>query len=180
MCARKSPYALHPIDGVLSLALYPQVVSQAPQLVKVALPANLSARSFPFTLACPGQYTHRSLPAHITISDLVHSSRSHQCQADFLLLFFNCSDPIMLKLCSLVNTSSRSWTDHYFRLSPGFKVDWRVSWFDWHINVDVRCRWTMSFKLCTLLTLSGVCRSIPCVITLMAQWGPRPDGPVGT
>ena len=96
------------IDGVPSLALYPQVVSQAPQLVKVALPANLSARSFPFTLACPGQYTHRSLPVHITISDLVHSSRSHQCQADFLLLFFNCSDPVMLKLCSLVNTPSRS------------------------------------------------------------------------
>ena len=29
-------------------------------LVGVALPASLSARSFPFTPACPGQYTHRS------------------------------------------------------------------------------------------------------------------------
>ena len=89
LCARKSPYALHPvsevsptlplkqfqcssgassfhasllqaIDGVMSLALCPQVVSQASQhfrssenkpLVRVALPASLSARSFPFTPA---------------------------------------------------------------------------------------------------------------------------------
>jgi len=29
-------------------------------LVIVGLPASLSARSFPFTPACPGQYTHRS------------------------------------------------------------------------------------------------------------------------
>ena len=28
--------------------------------MRVALPASLSAGSFPFTLACPGQYTHRS------------------------------------------------------------------------------------------------------------------------
>ena len=58
---------LQVIDGVMSLALRPQVVSQAPQhfrssekqaIVRVALPSNLSARSIPFTPACPGQYTH--------------------------------------------------------------------------------------------------------------------------
>ena len=60
---------LQAISGVMSLALCPQVVPQASQhlelprnkpLVRVALPASLSARSFPFTPACPGQYTHRS------------------------------------------------------------------------------------------------------------------------
>ena len=29
------------------------------QIVMVAFPASLSTRSFPFTQACPGQYTHR-------------------------------------------------------------------------------------------------------------------------
>ena len=86
---------LQAIDDVMSLALYPQVISLAPQhfrtsetqvtcdgklqalvydifleegagkrcsecVVMVALPASLSARSFLFTPACPGQYTHRS------------------------------------------------------------------------------------------------------------------------
>ena len=60
---------LQAIDGVMSLALCPQVVSQASQhfrssenkpLVKTALPASLSARSFLFTPACPRQYTDRS------------------------------------------------------------------------------------------------------------------------
>ena len=49
------------IDGVMSLALCPQVVSQASlhfrssekqAIVRAALPARLSARSFPFTPAC--------------------------------------------------------------------------------------------------------------------------------
>ena len=44
------------VDGVMSLDLYPQVVS----LVRAALPASLSALSFPFIPACPGQYTNRS------------------------------------------------------------------------------------------------------------------------
>ena len=57
------------IDGVMSLALCPQVASPVPQhfrsseklpLERVALPASLSARSFPFTPAYSTQYTHRS------------------------------------------------------------------------------------------------------------------------
>ena len=65
---------LQAINGVMSLALCPQVVSQASQhfsdlpkskaLVRVALPASLSAQSFPFTPACPGQYTHRRFGPH--------------------------------------------------------------------------------------------------------------------
>ena len=60
---------LHAINGVMSLALCPQVVSQASQHFRSSekqtperadLPASLSARSFPLTPACPGQYTHRS------------------------------------------------------------------------------------------------------------------------
>ena len=53
---------LQAIGGVLSLALCPQVVSQAPcskPLVRVAFPAIVSARSFLFTPACSRQCTHR-------------------------------------------------------------------------------------------------------------------------
>ena len=63
-------YLLQAIDGAMSLALCPQVVSQAPQhfrsseklaepLVRVALPAGVSARSFPFTLTCPERMGER-------------------------------------------------------------------------------------------------------------------------
>ena len=62
------------IGDVITLALWPQVVSQAPQHFRPVsssstfqtfwdashLPASLSARSFPFTSACPAQYIHRS------------------------------------------------------------------------------------------------------------------------
>ena len=57
------------ITGVMCLALWLHVMSQAPQhfrssetkpLVMIALPTSLSAGSFPFSLACPRQYTHRS------------------------------------------------------------------------------------------------------------------------
>ena len=60
---------LQAVDGVVSLALCPQVVLKllntsdllrSKPLVRVALPARLSARSFHFTPARPGQYTHRS------------------------------------------------------------------------------------------------------------------------
>ena len=59
---------LQMIKGVVSLALCPQVVSRVPQhlaprskpLVRAALPSSVSAQPFPFTLACPGQYTRRS------------------------------------------------------------------------------------------------------------------------
>ena len=114
LCARKIPYALHPVsqkfpqrclwngfnvrligDGplssfqgrssrassfntsllqaiivVMSLALCPHIVSQASQHFRSSekqatcegcFARRLSARSFPFTPACPGQYTHRSL-----------------------------------------------------------------------------------------------------------------------
>ena len=62
---------LQAIVGVMSLASYLLVLSQAPQhfrssekkpLVRVALPVSLSARSFPFTPACPGQYTLSFFP----------------------------------------------------------------------------------------------------------------------
>ena len=52
----------------MSFVLCPRAVFQAPQhidlprgkpLLMVALPTSLSARSFPFTQACAGQYTHR-------------------------------------------------------------------------------------------------------------------------
>ena len=52
---------LQAIDGVMSLALFPYVVSQAADLsrskplVRVPLPSCLSAGSFPFTPACQGQ-----------------------------------------------------------------------------------------------------------------------------
>ena len=36
-------------------------------LVRVAFPASLSARSFPFTPACPGQYTHRNIRRWMSI-----------------------------------------------------------------------------------------------------------------
>ena len=62
---------LQVIDVVMSLALCPQVMSQVPQHFRSSekqatcggcFAASLSARSFPFTPACPGQYscTHRS------------------------------------------------------------------------------------------------------------------------
>ena len=127
LCARKNPYALHPvsqkflqrrlrnglivclidddslssfqgrssnassfhasllqvIDGVMSLALCPQLVClkflstldlpRSKPLVRVALPASLSARSFPFTPACPGQYIHRSFRRLISNVDRFQS-----------------------------------------------------------------------------------------------------------
>ena len=59
---------LQATDGVTSLALCPQVVSQAPQHFRssetqsacggcFARPANLSALSVPLTPACPGRHT---------------------------------------------------------------------------------------------------------------------------
>ena len=97
---------LQAIDDVMSLALYPQVISLAPQhfrtsetqvtcdgklqalvydifleegagkrcsecVVMVALPASLSARSFLFTPACPGQYTHRSFRRWLSTIDII-------------------------------------------------------------------------------------------------------------
>ena len=55
------------LDRIVSLELRPQVLSQAPQhfgssetqfkpLIMVALPASLSALSFPLTPECPEQY----------------------------------------------------------------------------------------------------------------------------
>ena len=77
---------LQAVAGVMSLALCPQVVSQAPQhftdlplrskpLVRAA---SLSARSFPFTPACPGQYTHSGVfEGHVDqCRPLVHSTES--------------------------------------------------------------------------------------------------------
>ena len=60
---------LQAVDGVMSLALCLQVVSQVPQhfrssetqATRDALPTSLSDQSFLWTLACPGKHTHRSL-----------------------------------------------------------------------------------------------------------------------
>ena len=57
------------IDGVMSLALCPQVVSQAPQHFRSSekqttcegcFARQCTTQSFPFTPACPGQYIHRT------------------------------------------------------------------------------------------------------------------------
>ena len=73
---------LQVINGVMSLALCSKIVSQVPQhltlprckpLVMVALPASLSAWSFPFTPACPGRYTHRSFERWMSVIDTFQS-----------------------------------------------------------------------------------------------------------
>ena len=65
-----------------SLALCPQVVSQAPQhfgssekqaTCEGCFARQLSARSFPFTPACPGQYTHGSCRRWMSTIDTVQS-----------------------------------------------------------------------------------------------------------
>ena len=66
------------IDGVMSLALCPQVVSQAPQHFRssekqatcggcFARQLSLSVRSFPFTPARPRQYTHMSFQKELLL-----------------------------------------------------------------------------------------------------------------
>ena len=73
---------LQVINGVMSLALCSKIVSQVPQqltlprckpLVMVALPASLSAWSFPFTPACPGRYIHRSFERWMSVIDTFQS-----------------------------------------------------------------------------------------------------------
>ena len=60
---------LQAINAVMPWALCPQIVSRVPQhfrfsetqaTVRSALPASPSVRSFPFTPACPGVYSHAS------------------------------------------------------------------------------------------------------------------------
>ena len=74
---------LQVIDGVMSLALCPQVVSQAPQHFRSsetqATCEGCFARQsicsvFPFILACPGQYTHRSFRRWMSTIDTFQSS----------------------------------------------------------------------------------------------------------
>ena len=70
-------------NGVMSLALCLWVVSQASQHFRSSeeqttwgafvLPARLSAWSFPFTLACPGQDTHRSFRRWLLTIDTFQS-----------------------------------------------------------------------------------------------------------
>ena len=73
---------LQAIDGVISVALRPQVMSQAPQYFRSSekhptcescFPAIVSARSFPFTPACLGQYIHRSFRRWMSTSDTIQS-----------------------------------------------------------------------------------------------------------
>ena len=74
---------LRAISGVMSLALCLQVVSQDPQHFRSSekqatcegsLLASLSARSFPFTPAYPGQYTHRRFRRLMSTIDTVQSA----------------------------------------------------------------------------------------------------------
>ena len=58
------------ITAVMSLALRQQVVSQAPQHFKSS---ETQAWSFPFTLACPNQYIHRSFRKWMSTSDMFQS-----------------------------------------------------------------------------------------------------------
>ena len=74
---------LQVIDGVMSLALCLLVVSRASKnisdllrsklLERVALPAFLSAQSFPFMPACPGQYSHRGFQRWMSTIDTFQS-----------------------------------------------------------------------------------------------------------
>ena len=72
------------VDGPMSLALYPQAVSQAPQhsylpgcnpLVTAAFPTSLPAPSFPFTPPCPELTVqkHRSLQGRMSNIDAYQS-----------------------------------------------------------------------------------------------------------
>ena len=72
---------LQVIDGVMSLALCPQVVSQAPQHFRSSetqatcegcFDRQSICSVFPFTLACPGHYTHRSLRRCISTTHSEH------------------------------------------------------------------------------------------------------------
>ena len=76
------PSLLQAIDGVMSLALCPQVVAEAPQHVRssetqsicvVALPASISVWSFPFTPACSGQCTHINFRTWMSNTDTCQS-----------------------------------------------------------------------------------------------------------
>ncbi len=58
--------------GILKL-LNTSDLPRSKPLVRVALPASLSARSFPFTPACPGQYTHRSFRRWMSTIDTFQS-----------------------------------------------------------------------------------------------------------
>ena len=80
---------LQAISGVMFLALCLQVVSQASQHFRSSekqatcescFARSLSARSFPFTPACPGQYTHRSFRRWMSTIDTFQSGlpRGHQ------------------------------------------------------------------------------------------------------
>ena len=68
------------IDGVMSLALCPQVVSQAPQhirssettpFVMVVSPSNLSARLLLLTPVYQGQYIHRRFRGRMSNTDIL-------------------------------------------------------------------------------------------------------------
>ena len=69
------------LDSAMPMALWQQEGSQAPQHLRssvvVALPSSLSALSFPFALACPGQYIHRTLQMWMSAVDT--------CQSGFLI-----------------------------------------------------------------------------------------------
>ena len=63
---------LQATNGVMSLALCPQVVSQASQHFR-SFEKQATVRSFPFTPACSGQYTHRSFRRLMSTIDTFQS-----------------------------------------------------------------------------------------------------------
>ena len=91
LCGRKKPFSLHlvsqkflqrcPWNSSNALVIYNGPLSllntsdlpRSKPLVRVALPASLSALSFPFTQACPGQCTHRSFWRWMATIDTFHT-----------------------------------------------------------------------------------------------------------
>ena len=61
-----------PTGSVLSSSTL-EIFRKASPDVRVALPASLSAQSFPFTPACPGQYTHRCFRRGMSTIDIFQS-----------------------------------------------------------------------------------------------------------
>jgi len=90
----------------------------------VALPASLSARSFPFTPACPGQYTHRSFRKWMSTTDTFQSGLH-------IPLFTFCStltESVRMMTCRLLRQSSGG---HRWLLPPPLSR-WRLRQYRLH------------------------------------------------
>ena len=141
-------------------------------LVTVALPASLSAQSFPFTPACPGQYTHWSFEGGCWPS--THSSLGF---------------PFHFSLCSKLTESVKMMASVVW-LSPLEAIQWRMwrtasacivklkvetEWFSWMVVVP--CSSTQPRLVfgdnhqCTLwdLAVCHFCEWEPWVLALFCQ-----------